>query len=67
MSPGIAPAPNRQAGSRPFPDKPPGTVDDTMPFDHLVVVMMENHSFDNLLGALPQQTRWSTGSPSTQG
>jgi phospholipase C len=23
-----------------------------MPFDHLVVVMMENHSFDNLLGAL---------------
>jgi phospholipase C len=24
-----------------------------MPFDHIVVVMMENHSFDNLLGALP--------------
>jgi len=24
-----------------------------MPFDHLVVVMLENHSFDNLLGALP--------------
>jgi phospholipase C len=24
-----------------------------MPFDHLVVVMMENHSLDNLLGALP--------------
>jgi phospholipase C len=23
-----------------------------MPFDHLIVVMMENHSFDNLLGAL---------------
>jgi phospholipase C len=23
-----------------------------MPFDHIVVVMMENHSFDNLLGAL---------------
>ncbi len=23
-----------------------------MPFEHLVVVMMENHSFDNLLGAL---------------
>jgi phospholipase C len=23
-----------------------------MPFDHLVVLMMENHSFDNLLGAL---------------
>ncbi|MGH2891195.1 MAG: alkaline phosphatase family protein [Solirubrobacteraceae bacterium] len=25
-----------------------------MPFDHLIVVMMENHSFDNLLGALPR-------------
>jgi len=24
-----------------------------MPFDQLIVVMMENHSFDNLLGALP--------------
>ena len=23
-----------------------------MPFDHIVVVMMENHSFDNYLGAL---------------
>ena len=23
-----------------------------MPFDHIVVVMMENHSFDNLLGEL---------------
>lgn len=26
-----------------------------MPFDHLVVVMMENHSFDNLLGALSRR------------
>jgi phospholipase C len=24
-----------------------------MPFDHIVVVMMENHSFDNLLGEFP--------------
>lgn len=53
MSPGVTPAPNRQAGSRPYPEKPVGAVDDTMPFDHIVVVMMENHSFDNLLGALP--------------
>ncbi len=42
----------REAGSLPFPDKPVGTVNDQMPFDHIVVVMMENHSFDNLLGAL---------------
>lgn len=42
----------REAGSLPFPDMPVGTVNEQMPFDHLVVVMMENHSFDNLLGAL---------------
>ena len=42
----------RSAGSLPFPDRPVGTVNEEMPFDHIVVVMMENHSFDNLLGAL---------------
>jgi phospholipase C len=31
-----------------------GSPDPAMPFDHVVVVMMENHSFDNLLGALSQ-------------
>ncbi len=36
----------------PFPGKPAGTVNADMPFDHLVVVMMENHSFDNLFGEL---------------
>jgi phospholipase C len=36
----------------PFPAKPVGTVNVDMPFDHLVVVMMENHSFDNLFGEL---------------
>jgi phospholipase C len=50
---GSAAAPiTREAGSLPFPDKPPGTVNEQMPFDHIVVVMMENHSFDNLLGDL---------------
>jgi phospholipase C len=42
----------REAGSLPLPDKPVGTVNEQMPFDHIVVVMMENHSFDNLLGEL---------------
>jgi phospholipase C len=46
-------APLNQAGARPFPDRPAGTANEQMPFDHIVVVMMENHSFDNLLGALP--------------
>jgi phospholipase C len=44
----------RHAGSLPFPNRPAGTVNEEMPFDHIVVVMMENHSFDNLLGALPR-------------
>lgn len=42
----------RTAGSLPFPTRPAGTSNEEMPFDHIVVVMMENHSFDNLLGAL---------------
>jgi phospholipase C len=51
-SQGTGPFPIRSAGSLPFPDKPRGTVNTDMPFDHIVVVMMENHSFDNLLGDL---------------
>jgi phospholipase C len=47
-----APPVTREAGSLPFPGKPAGTSNPDMPFDHIVVVMMENHSFDNLLGAL---------------
>jgi hypothetical protein len=45
----------RQPDSLPFPGGAPGTVDLGMPFDHIVVVMMENHSFDNLLGELSRQ------------
>ncbi|HEX3901192.1 MAG TPA: alkaline phosphatase family protein [Mycobacteriales bacterium] len=48
----------RHPGSKPFPNLPAGT--DTMPgIDHIVVVMLENHSYDNLLGMLgrrPGQT-----------
>src|SRR5215469_15476131 len=43
--------PLRRPGSLPFPDLPAGT--DTMPkIEHVVVVMMENHSYDNRLGML---------------
>ncbi len=41
-----------QPDTLPYPKLPPGTVNEAMPFDHLVVIMMENHSFDNALGAL---------------
>jgi phospholipase C len=44
--------PIRVPDSLPNPRVPAGTVDEALPFDHIVVVMMENHSFDNLLGAI---------------
>ncbi|HEX8714064.1 MAG TPA: alkaline phosphatase family protein, partial [Solirubrobacteraceae bacterium] len=44
----------RVPGSLPDPRRPAGTATEALPFDHIVVVMMENHSFDNLLGALPR-------------
>jgi phospholipase C len=47
-----ASASTRQPDSLPFPGRPAGTANAEMPFDHVVVVMMENHSFDNLLGGL---------------
>ncbi|MER6076135.1 alkaline phosphatase family protein [Streptomyces sp. NPDC001817] len=41
----------RAPGSLPFPALPAGT--DTLPgIDHIVVLMLENHSFDNIFGML---------------
>jgi len=51
---GLAVAAVRHPGSLPDSTRPAGTPDAALPFDHLIVVMMENHSFDNLLGALPR-------------
>src|SRR4051794_27990025 len=43
-------------GTLPFPNLPEGTA--TMPqIEHIVVLMMENHSFDNILGMLPHEVR----------
>jgi phospholipase C len=42
----------RAPDSLPDPSRPAGTVNEDLPFDHIVVVMMENHSFDNVLGEL---------------
>jgi phospholipase C len=43
--------PLRQPGSLPYPKLPAGT--DTIPqIEHIVVLMMENHSYDNKLGML---------------
>jgi phospholipase C len=44
----------RQPDSLPFPHKRAGTP--SLPeIQHIVVLMMENHSFDNLLGMVPHQ------------
>jgi phospholipase C len=46
----------RQPNSLPFPHLPAGT--SSMPqIKNIVVLMMENHSFDNLLGMVPYQVR----------
>jgi phospholipase C len=43
----------RQPGAVPYPTLPVGQYTGAFPFDHLVIVMQENHSFDNYLGMLP--------------
>ncbi|HEV3055770.1 MAG TPA: alkaline phosphatase family protein [Solirubrobacteraceae bacterium] len=46
----------RNPDTLPFPHLPAGTP--SMPkIDHIVVLMMENHSFDNLLGAVPWRVK----------
>jgi phospholipase C len=46
----------RKPGSKPFPHLREG--EDTMPqVEHIVILMMENHSFDNILGMLPRRAR----------
>jgi phospholipase C len=48
---GKTPADFRLPGSVPFPNVKPGT--DMLPgIDHIVMLMMENHSFDNIYGTL---------------
>jgi phospholipase C len=43
----------RAPGSLPNPSLPAGTPNEALPFDHIVIVMQENHSFDNYFGMLP--------------
>jgi phospholipase C len=47
----LRPSPASTAGDRPRPDRPAGT--DLLPqIQHIVVLMMENHSYDNYFGLL---------------
>jgi len=46
----------RQPNSLPFPSLPAGTPAESLSeIEHIVVLMMENHSFDNLLGMVPHE------------
>jgi phospholipase C len=47
--------PLREAGMLPDTSRPAGTPDRHMPFDHVVVLMMENRSFDHYFGMLPRR------------
>ncbi|HEV3226091.1 MAG TPA: alkaline phosphatase family protein, partial [Acidimicrobiales bacterium] len=42
----------RRPDSLPDPSRPMGTPDASLPFDHVICWMMENHSFDNYFGML---------------
>ena len=43
---------DRPAGSRPDPKRAAGLADPRNPIEHVIVIMQENHSFDNYYGAL---------------
>jgi phospholipase C len=50
----------RKPDSLPFPNRRAGT--ESMPeIKHVIVLMMENHSFDNLLGMVPHRVPGRTG------
>ena len=55
--PGALASSLRRPDSLPDPSRPAGTPDPRIPIEHVVVVMMENHSFDNYLGMLPRRGR----------
>jgi phospholipase C len=51
----------RHPGSLPFPRRPPGT--DQLPqIENIIIVMMENHSYDNYLGMLSRGDGFTLGS-----
>ncbi|MEY2462553.1 MAG: phospholipase [Acidimicrobiaceae bacterium] len=55
-----APAVPLKAGQRPDPSRAEGT--DTLPqIEHVIVVMMENHSYDNYLGVLGRGDGFTIG------
>ncbi|GAC1445416.1 MAG: hypothetical protein NVSMB55_26400 [Mycobacteriales bacterium] len=62
MGTGRPAAPVRGAGFLVDPGRPVGAHDPAMPIDHIVIVMQENHSFDEYFGMLPH-----SGQPAADG
>jgi phospholipase C len=56
---GAVPTPGRRRlrtpGSLPDPSRPIGAPDPSIPIEHIVIVMQENHSFDEYLGMLARR------------
>ena len=58
----------RGPDSLPNPAAPPGTPDPALAgIEHVVVCMLENHSYDNVFGCLPPGRRWTVGGTTTSG
>src|SRR5215468_3739741 len=54
----------REPGSLPFPDRPAGS--DGLPgIDHIVILMKENHSYDNYFGMLGKGDGFTRGPDGT--
>src|SRR4051794_34781545 len=51
----------RTPDSLPDPTRAAGEPTSALPFDHLVIVMMENHSFAHCLGMLPRRGQPAAG------
>jgi phospholipase C len=57
---GRKPEDYREPGSLPYPHLPPGT-DTIRGIKHIVILMMENHSFDNIIGMLGRGDGFTLG------
>jgi len=62
VTPALASSHLRGPGYVPYPSRPIGTHDPATPIQHIVIVMQENHSFDEYLGMLPR-----SGQPAADG
>ena len=51
---------SQRKGSLPFPNRKAGTLDSSNPIKHIIIIMQENHSFDNYFGALSEPQHYGS-------